>query len=195
MVHIPFVMGAIAVFHSVPDTTADNPIHLDACTLAKVFSRQIKTWDHADIKAINPGVMLPSAGIVVVHRVLGSSSTSGLTNYLKKSCPESWTLDAGSKITWPADTTDAQGSGNMAKTLATTDYAIGYLDAGHGHSEGFAEIALENFNKKYLTSDQAVIADAGTQALAPPSVIPADPSADWSTVDLYDLPGDDTWPI
>merc|ERR1719247_3702103 len=94
MVHIPFVMGAIAVFHSVPDTTADNPIHLDACTLAKVFSRQIKTWDHADIKAINPGVMLPSAGIVVVHRRHGSSSTSGLTNYLKKSCPESWTLDA-----------------------------------------------------------------------------------------------------
>ena len=36
MVHLPFVMGAIAVFHSVPDTTVANPIHLDACTLAKV---------------------------------------------------------------------------------------------------------------------------------------------------------------
>jgi ABC-type phosphate transport system substrate-binding protein len=196
MVHIPFVMGAIAVFHSVPDTTASNPIHLDACTLAKVFSRQIKTWDHADIKAINAGVALPSAGIVVVHRKKGSSSTSGLTNYLKESCPEHWTLDAGSTITWPEDTVTAEGSGNMANTLATTQYAIGYLDAGHGHSEGFAEIALENFAKKYLTSDQAVIADAGTQALAgATSVIPADPSSDWSSVELYDLPGDDTWPI
>ena len=38
MVHIPFVVGAIAVFHSVPGTAASTPIDLDACTLAKVLS-------------------------------------------------------------------------------------------------------------------------------------------------------------
>merc|ERR1719214_566276 len=85
MVHLPFVVGAIAVFHSVPGTATSTPIDLDACTLAKVFSRQITTWDHPDIKALNPGMTMPSQAIVVVRRVLGSSSTSGLTNYLQKS--------------------------------------------------------------------------------------------------------------
>jgi phosphate ABC transporter phosphate-binding protein len=188
MVHLPFVMGAIAVFHSVPDTTVANPIHLDACTLAKVFSRVITTWDHADIKALNPGMTMPSQAIVVVRRVLGSSSTSGLTNYLLKSCPASWTLGAGSTIPWPEGTTEAQGSSMMSKTLETTPFAIGYVDAGHGHKKGLSEIALENFDKKYLTSKEAVIKDATF-------TLPEDASGDWSAVNLYDLPGPDTWPI
>merc|ERR1719379_1030774 len=105
MVHIPFVVGAIAVFHSVPGTAASTPIDLDACTLAKVFTRQIKTWDHAEIKALNPGLEVPEgAPINVLHRVHGSSSTAGLTNYLVKAtadvCPDAWTLGACKECDW-----------------------------------------------------------------------------------------------
>ena len=45
MVHVPFAIGAIGVFHSVP--TAELPtsgdIHLTACVLAKIMSAQITT--------------------------------------------------------------------------------------------------------------------------------------------------------
>ena len=55
---------------------------------------------------------------------------------------------------------------------------------------------LQNFNKRYLTSSEASIADAATQAFfRQPAIIPVDPSLDWSGVDLYDLPGEMTWPI
>merc|ERR1719201_2794184 len=85
MVHVPFVVGAIAVFHSVPGVTEDAPIDLDACTLAKVFSRQITTWDDPAIKALNPNIDVPAGvGITVLHRLKSSSSTAGLANYLHK---------------------------------------------------------------------------------------------------------------
>jgi phosphate ABC transporter phosphate-binding protein len=196
VVQIPFVMGAIAIFHSVPGVDEANPIHLDGCTLAKVFSRQITEWSDPAIKALNPTLDVPEGtNINVVHRVHGSSSTAGTTEYLEKTCPEHWALGSGSTINWPSDTLDGQGSDGVASTIETVPYTIGYLDAGHGHALGFSEIALENADGNYLTSKQADIGAAGTQALAPPSVIPADPSADWSTVNLYDLAGPDTWPI
>jgi ABC-type phosphate transport system substrate-binding protein len=39
MVHIPFVMGAIAIFHSVPESNfgTSGEVDLDACLLAKIF--------------------------------------------------------------------------------------------------------------------------------------------------------------
>lgn len=192
MVHIPFVMGAIAIFHSVPASMNDGKaIKLTGCLLAKIFSRNIKTWDHADIKALNPSLSVPAdTNIKVVHRVHGSSSTAGTTAYLEKTCPGDWKLGSGSTITWPSGTAEAQGSGNMAKYIAENDYAIGYLDAGHGHSLGFEEIALKNKKGQSLTSKEADISAAGDSV-----VLPSDPTADFSGVNLYDLDGDKVWPI
>ena len=70
------------------------------------------------------------------------------------------------------------------------------VDAGHGHANNLAEVALQNLDGVYLTTTQADISAAGAQALnAVPSVIPASATADFSSVNLYDLPGPTTWPI
>jgi ABC-type phosphate transport system substrate-binding protein len=196
MVHVPFAMGGIGVFHSVP---SDSPIDLDGCLLARIFSREITSWDHPDIKALNPSLSY-SGDIKVVHRVRGSSSTAGFTEYLEghaqESCVSSWTLGSGSTIVWPSGTFEAQGSGGMASYIAANEGAIGYIDAGHGHSAGLSEIALQNRDGHYLTTTTANIGAAGDIALsAVPSVIPSDPSADFSSVNLYDLSGPTTWPI
>ena len=45
MVHLPFVVGAIAVFHSVPGTATSTPIDLDACTLAKALSHVYSNYE------------------------------------------------------------------------------------------------------------------------------------------------------
>ena len=196
VVHVPFAMGGIGVFHSVP---SDEPIDLDGCILARIFSRDITSWDHADIKALNPSLTF-TGPIKVVHRVQGSSSTAGFTEYLEahalESCPSAWTLGAGSSITWPSETIGATGSGGMSSYIASNEGAIGYIDAGHGHAAGLSEIALQNREGLYLTTATADIGAAGALALsATPSVIPADSSANFSAVNLYDLPGATTWPI
>ena len=73
--------------------------------------------------------------------------------------------------------------------------AIGYIDAGHGHEHGLSEVALLNKDGVYLTTKTANIGDAATVALAQGDLIPTDPSADWSAVNLYNLAGPKTWPI
>jgi len=196
MLHIPFAMGGIAVFHSVPASTiGGQDLDLTGCLLARIFSRDITRWDHPDIIAINPGFTY-TGDIKVVHRVRGSSSTAGFTQYLAQKCPASWTLGSGSTIVWPAGTFEGQGSGGMSQYIQDNEGAIGYIDAGHGHDAGLGEIALMNADGNYHTTRTADIGAAGAQALAQiPSVIPADPTADFSAVNLYDLPGPTTWPI
>ena len=147
--HIPFALGAIGVFHSLGPPGQQLELDLDACLLAKIFSRQITKWDDPEIRAANPNITWSdpyfiSREIKVVHRVHGSSSTAGFTSYLQKKCPAYWTLGAGSTITWPAGTAEAQGSGGMSEYIDSNDGAIGYIDAGHGHSKGLTEVYLMN---------------------------------------------------
>jgi len=195
MIHVPFALGAIGVFHSVPvaERPASGSIHLTGCVLAKIFSAQITAWNDPEILALNPG-MTAAGTIKVVHRVRGSSSTAGFTQYLASKCPESWNLYSGSTITWPETTNEAQGSGGMATFIEENTYAIGYIDAGHGHRSNLGEIALQNRDLQYLTTTEADIGAAAQQGLAS-NVIPTNPDADFSAVNLYDLAGPTTWPI
>jgi len=197
MVHLPFAMGAIGIFHSVNTET----LQLSACLLAKIFSGQITTWDHADVMAENPDLTVPAdQTILVAHRNLGSSSTGGVTGYLNQKCPEHWTRGAGSTVIWPAlnSVHAVEGSPGMQAYLRDNAYSIGYLDAGHGHDFGLAEVALTNLDGQTRTSRESIalggVADAGSQGVSQ-SVFPTDPSADWSAVNLYDMPGANTWPI
>merc|ERR1719265_995201 len=94
MVHIPFAMGAIGIFHHVPlKYNGGNDLKITGCVLAKIFATTIDSWDDDDIKALNPDLSFPDgydASIKVVHRVGGSSSTAGTTEYLFKTCPAQW---------------------------------------------------------------------------------------------------------
>jgi ABC-type phosphate transport system substrate-binding protein len=79
MVQLPFLLGAISLFHSVPGV--GDGLKLTSCLIAKIFNRQIVYWDDDSIVELNPGMNLPTKNfpIIVGHRVLGSSSTASVT--------------------------------------------------------------------------------------------------------------------
>lgn len=193
MVHVPFVTGAIAFFHSVPQSDlAGSALDLDACLLAKIFCSEITTWDHPEILAANPGFSPPAGqAILMAHRTSGSSSTTGISEYLSTTCAASWTLNVGSKFDWNGGQ-GVEGSGGMSDWIEANQYAIGYIDAGHGHNLGLSEVAIRNANGRYLTSLEADIA-ATVESVAFP--FPPNPSDDFSSVNLYNLAGDDAWPV
>ena len=196
--HIPFQLGAIGIFHSVPDS-AGKKVDLDGCVLAKIFSRQIKFWDHADIKKLNPTLSIPAnTPIKVATRTSGSSSTSLTTQYLdlmagasSSECANTWTLGSGSTITWPEGVEKVEGSSGMSGFLAANEWSIGYVDAGHGHEKKLKEVELKNKNGKWVTSKTADIA-AGDN---PVKTMPTDFSADWNGFNLMNAAGDETFPI
>lgn len=192
MVHIPFALGGIGVFYSLQGVS--ESVKLPACVLAKIFKRSITLWDDDAIVAANPGVTLPTRAIKVVHRVEGSSSTTGFTEYLKEVCPAEWT-ESGSTITWVDNTYEAQGSGGMSSFITENDGAIGYIDAGHGHEHNLKEAQLKNKNDEWLTTlSENCIANAGAVAVSG-DFFPTDPTASFADVKLYNLAGTNVWPI
>ena len=203
--HIPFQLGAIGIFHSVPDS-AGKKVDLDACTLAKIFSRTIKYWDHEDIKKLNPTLNIPAnQAIKVATRTKGSSSTSLTSQYLNllagassTECPNAWSLHAtgdpnkkyGSTIAWPSDVEKVEGSSGMSSYLGKNEWAIGYVDAGHGWEKNLKEVELKNKNGKWVTSKTAEIAKAGTEVQLPPNF-----KNSWHEISLMNAAGDTTFPI
>jgi len=166
---------------------------LPACHPASSPRAQITKWNDQRILDLNP-TLTATSDIKVVHRVAGSSSTAGFTEYLQAVCPEEWIGLTGSTIAWPEGTASAEGSGGMADYIATHEGAIGYIDAGHGVDAGLSEVALQNKDGVYLTTKQADIGAAAREGLTA-NVIPASATDDFSAVNLYNLPGPTTWPI
>jgi len=201
IMHFPFQMGAMSIFHNVPGLpkSGSGALKLTACVLAKIFKREIKTWDDSEIMALNPGLNVPAGqDIKVYHRVLGSSTTGGVTQYLHAACPSVWTGDlVGKTIRWPADTYEAYGSGQMSSKLSSMAYSIGYIDSGHGHTDGLKEIAVKNQAGTYQTSLEAGAAGIGAAAAAAiaAGVMPSSPLGDFSKVSLHNMGGATTWPI
>ena len=125
VLYFPTVAAPITIsFH----LNGVDKLKLDADTIAKIFERQIKTWDDPAITALNPGVKLPSTGITVAHRADGSGTTANFTKYLTAAAPSSWTLGAGDTVAWPADTQAGNGNPGVAQVITSTNGAIGYVD-------------------------------------------------------------------
>src|SRR5215468_3060222 len=66
LVQFPMVMGGIVAVANL-DGVKGGELVFDGPTLAKVFLGEIKTWDDAAIKKLNPDVKLPSQAIAIVH--------------------------------------------------------------------------------------------------------------------------------
>src|SRR6476620_6085662 len=49
-----------------------------------IFGGEVKRWNDAAIKALNPNAKLPAQAIAVVHRADGSGTTFIFTDYLSK---------------------------------------------------------------------------------------------------------------
>uniref|UniRef100_A0A7S1UPZ1 PBP domain-containing protein n=2 Tax=Grammatophora oceanica TaxID=210454 RepID=A0A7S1UPZ1_9STRA len=198
-VHLPVVLGAISLFHSVPGVPdGDLGLNLTACDVAKIFKREVTTWDDDILLENNPGLkgLLPSTNfpIKVAHRRLGSSSTASVTKYLREGCPGEWPEAlVGKVIEWPADTLECEGSGGMTNCIRDNEGTIGYIDAGHGHSENLVEIELKNADGNFLSSKKAA-ANGGIGAAAN-VVANKSPDSDFGSVDLLNAAGEFTWPI
>lgn len=213
---IPFQLGAVSFFHNIPGVKTGE-LKLSPCTVAKIWTNQITTWDHADIAA-DTGMKLPAERIKFVYRSNGSSSTYGVKGYMRAACPEVYGASgdvSASPITQvqsqhssnPDHYFPVTGSDSMRKAIGDNEYSIGYLDAGHGHADDLPEVALKNANDQWVVTKEGFegdIVSADIEAVITDSLLTtlttklnAGPTEDWSGTDiqLYHKSGDLVWPI
>jgi len=205
MLHLPFAISSVSLFVNIPGVPdGKDGLKLNACTLARIFNRQIKYWDHEDILNLNAHLKdqltagKRSLEIFVGRRVNGSSSTSSVTKYMNMKCPSEWAAEKiGSKLSaemWGSETNECYGSSGMTKCIKGNSGSIGYLDSGHGWSEDLAEVNLENAEGVFITSKNSHKKN-GIAAAVSEADTPSNAKDDWSAVDFLNKSGPYTWPL
>jgi phosphate transport system substrate-binding protein len=186
LIQWPMVMGGIVPVVNL-DGITPNELTLDGPTLAKIFLGDIKSWDDAAIKALNPGVNLPSAAIVVVHRSDGSGTTFNFTDYLAKVSAD-WKSKVGSatSVEWPAGI-GAKGNEGVANNVQQAKNSIGYVETAYAKQNKLTTTKMVNKDGKAVEANGETVQAAAA-------------SADWEHSDgfyliITDQAGANSWPI
>ena len=147
-VQIPWALAATGVIYNLSGL---QHLRMTGPVLAQIYMGSIKTWDAPAIKALNPGIDLPSESIVPVYRSDGSGSSYALTDYLS-AVSASWKSSIGVS-TQPAfkNGVGAKGSSGVAGVVKNTEGAIGYADIAFAITNKIPTMAVKNAAGKFIT--------------------------------------------
>ena len=167
VMHVPTVLGAVVVTYNLP-SLGKTALKFDGPTVADIFLGRITRWNDTRIAALNPGVSLPAADIIVVHRSDGSGTSYIFTDYLSKVSAQ-WKSQVGSatSVDWP---TGLGGKGNEGVTqqVKQSEGAVGYVELIYAISNGLPYASIRNAAGEFVEpSLKSVTAAAAAADLGP----------------------------
>ncbi len=179
-VQIPMFLGAITVSYNLPGVQAG--LKLDSKTIADIYLGKVKTWSDPEIKALNPGVSLPSTAITVIHRSDSSGTTAGFTGFLASTDPEFKSkVGEGKDVQWPTGT-GAKGNAGVAGAVQQTAGAVGYVEQAYALQHKFTYAAVKNKTGQFVSPTLASTTAAAKGVKVPANLgikisNPSDPAA------------------
>lgn len=195
LLHIPETLGLNAIVYNVEGVP--DGIKLDGETVGKIYVGEIKNWNHADIKGLNPEVTFPDQTIAVVYRSDSSGTTYVFTDWLRKTS-ETWKSVMGTSPSKKPDWTKssaAQLSGNgndgVGRTVADTPNSIGYIELGYVEPLELRAAKVKSHDGEYLAPTTA---GAAAAAASVAETLPG-PLNDWSAVTITNAAGKGAYPI
>ncbi len=166
VLHIPTVMGAVVLTYNLPSLGATQ-LKFDGATIADIFLGKVTKWNDPRLAALNPGVKLPNADILVVHRSDGSGTSYIFTDYLSKVSPE-WQTKVGkaTSVNWP---TGLGGKGNEGVTqqVKQTEGAIGYVELIYAVANKLPYAQVKNAAGAFVQPSLQSVTEAAAAAKLP----------------------------
>jgi phosphate transport system substrate-binding protein len=184
VLQFPIAFGAITVSYNLPGVKSG--LKLDGKTIADMFLGKVKTWSDPEIKALNPGMSLPSTAITIVHRSDSSGTTKGFVTFLAAYDP-AWVATAGvpdKTAKWPTGTGAAKNAG-VAAAIKQTPGAVGYVEQAYALQNGMTYASVKNSTGSYVEPSLAATTAAAATAKIPPDL----------TVSTINAPGATAYPI
>jgi phosphate transport system substrate-binding protein len=185
ILHIPTALGAVVLTYNLSGV---SELKLDGATTAGIFLGTIKRWNDPAIAALNSGVSLPDAQILVVHRSDGSGTTNTFTAYLS-AVSSDWKskVGTGKEVNWPTGI-GAQGNDGVAGGVQQNAEAIGYVELNYAANAKLATAMLKNADGQFVAATtEGVTAAADAAAGEFP--------ADFRQAPLINRSGAQTYPI
>jgi phosphate transport system substrate-binding protein len=175
LMNIALAVSAEQVNYNLPGVTGH--LKLNGKVLTAMYEGTIKTWNDAQIAALNPGVNLPATPVVPLHRSDGSGDTFVFTQYLSKQDPGGWGKSPGfgTTVDFPAvpGALGENGAGGMVTGCAATPGCVAYIGVSYldqANQKGLGEAQLANASGNYLLPDaQSIGAEAASFAAQTPA--------------------------
>jgi phosphate transport system substrate-binding protein len=185
ILHIPTVMGAVVVTYNVPEIGAGLKLTPDV--LAGIYLGEIVKWNDPKISAINKGMNLPDAQIVVAHRSDGSGTTFIFSDYLTK-VSKDWEakVGKGTSVNWPVGL-GGKGNEGVSGLVKQTPGSIGYVELAYAVKNNLPYAAMKNKSGAYV---EASLESVTAAAAASAKNMPAD-----LRVSITDADGKGAYPI
>jgi phosphate transport system substrate-binding protein len=163
VVHMPMVLGAVAVTYNVPGLT--RPLRLSPDVLADLFLGVITRWNDPRLAALNPDAPLPERDVLVVHRSDGSGTSYIFTDYLTSVSP-AWAAGPGRSkdVRWPVGL-GGKGNEGVAGQVKQMPGAIGYVEATYARQNRLPVATLRNAAGNFVTPAAFEVAAAATSSL------------------------------
>ena len=144
---IPWALGATTVAYNVKGVP--DHLHLTGPVLADIFLGNITTWNDAKIKALNPGVNLPSTKITPIYRSDGSGDSFVFSSYLSAVSPDFKSkIGASTQPPFSVGTAAAKNSG-VAASIQSTDGSIGYVALSYIAPDALHAALIQNAAGQY----------------------------------------------
>jgi phosphate transport system substrate-binding protein len=189
VVTIPESSGAAVPIYNLPSVSAT--LKFTGAILAGIYLGDITNWNNSALQDVNPGVTLPNACIIVVHRSDGSGTTFVWSSYLS-SQNATWksTVGFATSVTWPTGV-GAKGNAGVTQTVKSTQDAIGYVDINYALTNSVSFGAVQNPSGNYIVANITNIASA----IADSHVVLPNGTGDWYNVSVLNAPGAHDYPI
>jgi phosphate transport system substrate-binding protein len=164
VVHVPMVLGAVAIAYHIPDFA--DTLNFDAALIADIFLGKITKWNDPRIAALNPSTATPDLPITVVHRTDGSGTTYVFTEFLTKSIP-AWAAGPGhgKDVSWPVGL-GGKGNEQVAGNVKSTPGAIGYVESVYAVQSRMSTGRVKNKAGNFVAPTPSSITAAAADVVA-----------------------------
>ncbi len=163
ILHFPTVLGADVPSYNIAGVSGE--LNFTQKALAGIYQGTITKWNDPELTKANPGVNLPNADIVVVHRSDGSGTTYIWTDFLSK-ISDDWKnkVGKGTSVNWPVGL-GGKGNEGVSGLVKQTPNAIGYIELVYAVQNGIAYGKVQNAAGKFIKADLASVTAAAAGAV------------------------------
>lgn len=167
LLNIPLAVSGVLITYNLPGVKAH--LKFNGTVLSKIYAGKITKWNDPAIKALNPGVTLPSMNIITLHRSDSSGTTFVYVSYLNAQDAADWpSSQVGTTVSWPSapGALGEDGNGGMVAGCGTTKGCIAYIGTSYltqATAAHLGEGELANKTGAYTLPDAASIQAALAQ--------------------------------
>ena len=185
ILHFPTVLGAVIPTYNIAGVTGE--LNFTQKALAGIYLGTITMWNDPELTKANPGVSLPNAEIVVVHRSDGSGTSYIFTDFLSKVSGD-WKskVGTGTSVNWPKGL-GGKGNEGVSGLVKQTPNSIGYIELIYAVQNSIPYGKVQNAAGKFVKADLAGVTAAAAGA--------AKDMPDDFRVSITNAPGATSYPI